>query len=432
MPLRLAGSCLFGLFLALQCLSTSSVVGAGFGIFEQGSRAMGMANAFTAQADDPSAIFFNAAGLGFMHDREFAAGVSLITLGSSEFQELAPGIGGGEQVRDLATPLHLYYVEPLTDRVTFGLGINSPFGLASEWKNPETFPGRHISQRAELRTFDINPTLAFSVSDRFALAVGLIYRVSDLELQRRLHPGELNLPINEDAASVRMESDLDGGLGFNIGLLHHATDAFSWGFSYRGKITVDYGGTARFTQIPTSSPTVDAQVAGLRPFDQELPITTSVEFPYMASLGLAYKITPNVVVEADINRTGWSSFDTTEIAFANPLAPDSTIVSNWDDVNNYRFGARWNCTCGGQWRVGFYSDESPQPEESVGPLLPDADRNGYSVGWGRELGPVGLDLALMYVDFKSRTTATHPALQGSYRTDAWLLGATLGFGPGGR
>ena len=50
------------------------VQAAGFGIFEQGTKAMGMAGAFTAQADDPSALFHNAGGLAFVDEPEIAAG----------------------------------------------------------------------------------------------------------------------------------------------------------------------------------------------------------------------------------------------------------------------------------------------------------------------------------------------------------------------
>ena len=57
--LRLASGC-----SALALLAATPIFAAGFGIFEQGSKAMGMAGAFTAQADDPSAMFHNVGGLG--------------------------------------------------------------------------------------------------------------------------------------------------------------------------------------------------------------------------------------------------------------------------------------------------------------------------------------------------------------------------------
>ena len=51
---------------------------AGFAIFEQGARGMGFAGAFTAQANDPSAIFHNAAGIAFLKGKQFYLGGTLI------------------------------------------------------------------------------------------------------------------------------------------------------------------------------------------------------------------------------------------------------------------------------------------------------------------------------------------------------------------
>src|SRR5229473_4646215 len=51
---------------------------AGFAIFEQGARGMGFAGAFTAQANDPSAIFHNAAGIAFLKGNQLYFGGTLI------------------------------------------------------------------------------------------------------------------------------------------------------------------------------------------------------------------------------------------------------------------------------------------------------------------------------------------------------------------
>ncbi len=96
---------------------------------------------------------------------------------------------------------------------------------------------------------------------------------------------------------------------------------------------------------------------------------------------------------------------------------------------NYRFGLLWDVKGPGQWRFGAYFDETPQPDESVGPLLPDADRTGISAGYGRPISKkVYIDLAAMAIGFAERTTTTNSDnFFGTYKTRVWLLGATLGF-----
>jgi len=110
--------------------------------------------------------------------------------------------------------------------------------------------------------------------------------------------------------------------------------------------------------------------------------------------------------------------------------PDTTIREDWKDANNYRAGLRWSTSPTTQWRFGYVFDESPQPEEAVSPLLPDADRNGVTIGYGHNGPGLGFDVALMYLDFKERSRNRsfddlEPTFFGTYKTQAYLLGVTV-------
>ncbi len=417
--------------LAAALLGGSPTHAAGFGIFEQGTRAMGMAMAFAAQADDPSAMFYNAGGLGFFEKRAFYAGTTAIGLGDSQFQGALPFPGPtatGDQRDQVLFPPHFYWVEPLTERVIFGLGLESPFGLVTEWDDPDGWAGRFISEKGELRSLDLNPSLGFRAGDRVGIGIGLVVRFSDVELRRRAAAINPFTFTAEEVAKVVLESDFDTGVGANFGILHRVNDAFSWGLAYRSRIAIDYGGIARLSQVPTGDPVFDALVAGSLPFDQDLPIETTIEFPDQASLGLAFWLVPDVVFEADINWTGWSSFDRLEIVFPSEPSLDSTIDADWSNAYNFRTGVRWDLDERSQWRFGLYFDETPQPDKSVGPLLPDADRIGYTVGYGRTGARARFDVALLFVDFRERTTTVNSdGFNGTYGQDALLLGLSLGW-----
>lgn len=407
-------------------LAAAPAFGAGFLIYEQGSKAMGMAGAFTAQANDGSAMFYNVGGLAFLKEKKLEVGVTFVDVADSTFEGLAPFPGPGatgEQDPGLFYPPHLYYVRPLDERLTFGFAVNAPFGLSTEWGNPETWPGRYISAKAELRAFDLNPSIGWKVSDKLGVGFGLVGRVSDVTLLRFVP--QLN-PFNQtvvDVARVDLDSDFDTGFGWNVGVLHQVGKYLSWGFSYRSKITVDYGGDGVFTQITTGNPQLDALVAAAIPFGQKLPIETSIEFPDIASVGVALGLTRRVLVEVDVDRVGWSSFDVVELRF--PSAPQFTTVlpNDWDDSYNYRLGVQVG-EGPSYWRFGYIYDETPQPGPSVGPLLPDANRNDYTIGYGNQR----FDVALMYVNFDQRTTTTNrDNFYGTYKTDVWLLGLTVKF-----
>ncbi|MEM8963660.1 MAG: outer membrane protein transport protein [Acidobacteriota bacterium] len=408
-------------------LGTAPTYGAAFGIFEQGTKAMGMAGAFTAQADDGSAIFHNVAGLGFQTEGGFYVGTTLITISESTFEGANPFPGegvSGEQKSAIFFPSHVYYVRPMNERVVLGFGLNNPFALATDWDDPDEWAGRFISNHAELRTFDLSANLGWRLTNNFSLGFGLIYRLTEVTLER--HVPSIN-PFTQqviDIAAVELESDLGGELGFSFGFLHKPNPNFSWGFSYRGAVEADLEGDGNFTQISTGNAALDAIVATQLPFDQAVGLETTINFPDMASLGFALQVTNNVLVEVDINWTGWSEFDTVFLDFDVDTF-DQTLEQEYEDAYNYRIGAAIDTSSGNQWRIGFVYDETPQPDESVGPLLPDADRFGITLGYGWQ---DKLDLALMYLPFDERSTdVNRDNFNGTYETTAWLLGISYGF-----
>ena len=409
--------------------------GAGFGIFEQGSKAMGMAGAFTAQADDGSAMFHNVGGLAFLDERRIEAGVTLITQTEAEFQGSNPFPGNdvfAEQEDALFFPPHVYYVQPISETLNFGFHFNTPFGLATEWQDVNSFPGRYISYNAELRALDLGANLGWKATPDFGLGFGLIARGSDVVLKQRV---PLTSPFTfqvVDVADVNLESDIDWGVGFQAGVLHRYNNSFSWGFSYRSKIEIDYSGDAAFRQISSGNAQLDAAVVASLPVGQNVGVETTIEFPDMASFGVALALGPNTTLEVDANWTGWSSFETLVIDFDDAIEATTEVEDvvrseNWDDAYNYRVGLSYGFG-NGELRLGYVYDETPQPEAAAGPLLPDNDRNGFTVGYGHQGDKLYTDIALMYLPFDELTVdESIDRFTGTYNITAWLLGVTVGW-----
>ena len=125
---------LAGLALAL---ASTPVQAAGFALFEQGARGMGFAGAYTAQASDASAIFHNAAGIAFLKGNQLYIGGTLIGP-STDFTGDAPFPGAGQietmNVGVTPTPA-VYFTHQVSERFVAGVGIDTPFGLKTEWAN---------------------------------------------------------------------------------------------------------------------------------------------------------------------------------------------------------------------------------------------------------------------------------------------------------
>jgi long-chain fatty acid transport protein len=402
---------------------------AGFAIFEQGARGMGFAGAFTAQANDPSAIFHNAAGIAFLKGKQVYLGATLIHP-SSTFTGADPFPGASvTETGDvgLLVPPAAYYTQPFSDRMVIGIGLHTPFGLTTAWSSPDTYTGRFISQRAELRGFSLNPTVAYKLADRFAVGGGLDVRFSSVRLLRRVPVINPFTQKVTDAASVDLQSDTDVGFGFNVGMLAKISDTLSAGIQYRHKVKNDYSGHATFTQLPTGNSQLDSRLTAVLPQGSE-PVTTSIEFPAIFSGGVAWT-TGDWTVEGDIDWYQWSTFSSLPLSFTNRPDLSENVIENYKNTWQYRIGLERRLTRAWAVRGGYFFDQSPAPDESVSPLLPDADRNGFALGGTWKSGRFHVDSALWYLLSPTRSTngVERDNFNGTYKSHAVTLGVFLGY-----
>lgn len=407
---------------------TGTAFGAGFGLFEQGAKATAMGGAFAATADDPSAIFYNVAGLAQQRRLAVNVGATAITF-QNEFigdrNDLFSAGTRGSYKRHTFVPPNAYVIVPVRSNLTFGVGVMTPFGLRTDWTDP--WVGRFISRDANIKVVSVEPALAWQTSDgRLALGAGVEYRRAHVLLDRntpQLNPFTQRLA---DVASTHLSSDWDTDWGWNAGVLFKPAQAWRVGASYRAPMTIDFKGTATITQIPTGNAQLDALVrAGLPPSQA---VATSVNFPAFIHAGVATSMIPNWDIEFDVVRTTWSRFRELRVNLLRTPQFSFSRPQNWKDVNSYRLGANHPVTADWDIRLGVLYDENPQPAAAVSPLLPDADRIGASFGVGYHRGPLVIDVTEFGLHFKKRSTEGQvPELNGLYRTDANLISLNVGW-----
>ena len=76
--MRKARVVLLSTLAACVLLAPASSFGGGFALFEHGARAVALGGAFGATADDPTALYFNPAGIAFQK-AGYAVGAYFIT-----------------------------------------------------------------------------------------------------------------------------------------------------------------------------------------------------------------------------------------------------------------------------------------------------------------------------------------------------------------
>jgi long-chain fatty acid transport protein len=396
------------LALALLFLTATPAFPAGFSIFAQGAKPSGMGLAFTAVADDPSAIFYNPAGLGWQKHFSAQAGGSVLTKTEGDFEGANPFPGTGFGVEGQHETSHLlptfYAVVPLTSNINFGLGIFAPYGLGFRWDDAEQFSGRYVAQNAVIRSADVNPVMSLQLAPSFAIAVGADYRLSKVTLERNRFAINPFTQSVVDVAHIKLDSEIqdNDGWGWNAGFLWKPVGVISLGAAYRSSIEIDYEGEGKFTQRLTGNAAFDAAVAaGLPQGRQDVAVT--IEFPASANFGAAINLPADFLLSLEADWTEWSSFDELFIDFENTAIPDLDRLTNWDDSWAYRAGLekKWGSFA---VRAGYYFDESPQPIRDVGPILADADRNAYTLGFGYNTERWGVDISDIYIDFEQRDT----------------------------
>ncbi len=413
--------------------AAASSYGAGFALFEHGNKAMAMGGAFTAVADDPSAVFWNPAGLVRQEDRgvQLQGGFTLIHP-VQDFAGASPYPGDGytaSQVSQVFPPIHLYAVVPLADGVVGAVGLISPFGLGSWWD--DTYAGRFVSKRADMRTWELNPVISARLGERLSVAFGVRYMAVQVDLTRDIPVIDPYRQAAVAAGQVHLATDglSNGAWGWNAGIMVDAGGGFSLGACYRSGIDVRIDDAeASFTQYSTGHPDFDTLLASLLPFGDNIPGESRIDYPDLLSLGVAWR-GETWTVSAQWGRMGWSSFQELPLNFPTRPELSSAVPEQYHDSDQVRLGVEYRISSTWAVRGGLVRDETPQPARSMSPLLGDGTRTGASAGVGWSGEHVFVDAALFYLKLDERFTGLDQfdGYVGTYSGSALLGGATLGY-----
>ena len=382
---------------ALAC--AGSALATGFSIYEAGSRATALGCAFTATADDGSALFYNAAGLSFMEGSSVEVNAMLIRPDFKFAGQLAqddPLMEGEAESNNYLVP-GAYYTHNGGGQVAFGVGVYAPFGLGVEWKDAENWVGRRISHDVSIQTVYVTPAISYKANETLALSFGLDVAHQALNLKK--------YSPEPDFGTNAIHTEIDGSSDLNItpslGLMYRPDDKLSFGIMYHFEKTMKFnGGDATLDPVQTNGPWAENLVNGLGGSAQKLD--SELNLPSILSVGLSYRFAPAVRAEVNYVRFGWSTFEKLALDFEND-ALDQTIHFNYEDSWQIRVGLEYDINEKFALMGGYVRDNTPQPLEAVSPLLPDSDRNDYSFGFIYHADSYDLNFSYMAVIGEART-----------------------------
>lgn len=386
-PLFVFGPILAGIFLIVE-----SVWASGFSITAQGARASGKGAAFTAQADDPSAVYYNPAGLSSIRQTEVLGGIATIVPKTS-YNPTSGGQPSSEEAQTFFVP-HFYVAVPLTPRVSGGLGLFTPFGIATDW--PQEWDGRFQVTYASVQATFVSPVLAWRASDAFTVGGGLDFAYIRLEQRKGINLSRISEDLGTGAIPGNPEGNLElegrtTAVGFNFGIATVPTEHTKVGVAFRSRIKA---------RIDNGSVNFSVSDVAFAPFFPDGDIATEIDLPASLRVGLLVQPLANWNIEANAVWMGWSSIDRLDVDFANglPVARDSTDFF-WGDSMTYTIGTEYTKS---SWalRGGYTYDITPIPDDMVGPILPEGNRHWFSIGGGFKKERWGADLAYQLILFR--------------------------------
>ncbi len=398
----------------------------GFELYEFGAASSAMSGATVARAWDASTVFYNPSGIAFLEDgAHFYGGVTIISA-TNKYTGAEP-IFSDEQhqsVEEFHTPIGFYFTYQFNESMYAGIGLTNPFGLGLKWRE-EDFPGRSIAYNTDLRSFYISPVFAYKVTNELSISAGLDIVLGRIILERyvRLFNSEGSPGI--EAAKSKIEGSSNIGYGFTASI-QYRTENFGAGFLYRHSVENKLeNADATFTYLDTDArPVAEANL-----IDQK--VSSALTFPNFFSVGVYYKFIESFGAEVDFMWYNWSVFDQLVLDFEE--LPTVVIPEEYENSIQFRLGLHYDFAQNWQLRAGYIYDQTPQPIQSVSPLLPDNDRHDFSIGLGYTLNKWKFDAGYMIVDFGERSTVengegkNHDGFNGTYATIAHLFFVSIGY-----
>ena len=414
----------------------------------QGSAASAMSNAFAAQADDPSALHYNPAGMTQLQGIQFMAG-ALASGGSTNFTSLTGVTARGDRNGSAAWPPpgHMYLTANLKSLgvtalgdLSVGIGLTVPFGSLTRWPNEGPF--RSATTFSTLPLLDIKPTLAYKVTENLSLGLGAdIYTFS--ELVGEGHAERQAIP----AAGVKTElNGKDTAAGFNVSLLYTSLrnddgkPLANIGIVYRSQATLHLSGAL----LANGAKVSDASATLVLP----QIITGAIAIWPIRTKEREWKL------EMDVDYVGWKSVRNLDVTLGNGMR--IAQPQNWRSTYAVMLGTEYKWLALEllpNWEValrgGYTNQQNQIPDVTYDPGIPSSDLHVVGGGLGllcKEQGSflglmrcgdiglgslkpkaIGLDLAFQAGLYEDRTVQgnRNPTVDGIYRTTLYLGSATI-------
>lgn len=399
--------------LVAVLIFSSGLWGGGWNNTLMGARAIAMGAAFAGVADDPSAIFYNPAGIAFQNNRLNFAINGFYIMPTHEF--VSPS-GSSVQSQYNSSIPQVFLTYQTNERLTIGFGAYVPYaGGGVEWSEGQlAIP----TLKSYLGVVSLTPTISYQVSPKLSVGFNINFYRSVFEVDT----------VAESLGPMKTEES-GSSLSAGFGLMYKPTERASFGMSVRGpaKMTLS-GKTTVFVDVP-----------GLGDVALDLVSETKFDLPWDIEIGFSYRFSDKFLFTTSAQYTMWSVLDSLDKTIKNvPRADFSTYdiqqsePMNFKDILIVRAGMEYNISGGLALRAGIGLDRAATPAEYLNVANIDVDKLTLLGGIGYTTGGMRIDFAYILAMGKEREKQAYTppfGLPGRYNLSASIvgLGVTYGF-----
>ena len=349
-----------------------------------------------ATANNPSAIYYNPAGITQLPGLNAQLGLHIISINSTYTSP--SGAEANSQFEIQGVPQGFYTYTPKDSVLSYGLGLYAPFGLGLQWD--EDNPFRTAAIEGRLMFVTVNPVVAWKVHPTLSIAVGPTVNYSRIKLRQGIAaPGD----------EFNFKGD-DFGFGFNAGVLYQPHSQWSFGASYRYNGSINYEGSSE-----------------LRPYAPRTHTTLELKFPQYVTFGASYRPNENWNIEVNVDWTDWDIVNTP--TFEGTASGTIPLPLKWKSSFLYEIGATRYLHNGYYVAAGYFFSGNSTTDENFTPIVPDSDLHVGSIGFGYkgEHWRWAVSGQLIAGPARDITKNVNPSVNGSYQWFNQAVNVSVGY-----